>query len=152
MWKTHFASLLLLALCTFCGATIINVDPERGNDSQCLSNASLDVPCQSLGMALNTTQLQNNSEDLTVLLSDGVHLLVEEIKVPGPPDFASVRIQAESTGGSIIRCGADGVGISIEENVNLAMVGVVLENCGPKSTGVSLNGSKTLTLHQCVFR
>ena len=144
---------LLLTVVVFCEAKrTINVDSDRGNDTLCVLDMSLDLPCQSLRVAVDIAQLRNNSKDLVLLLSNGVHLLLEELEIQGPMDLVSVSIQAISTHGAVIRCAEDSGGIVVERNVNFTLVGVVLEHCGPNSTAISVNAIDTLSLRQCIFR
>ena len=152
MWKQFFVLLTALILCDC--QVVIQVDSRTGNDALCSVNTS--TPCKSLGNSfgriLNLVNQDNDTAHGTLLLSDGVHLITERLEMQEPTMGLSVRLEAASTHGAVIRCESDGSGITTARDVNITIVGVVIENCGPRSTGIVVNGSKTLLLQDCVFR
>lgn len=142
MWKKVLVSLLFF-FCACATQTIINVDSSAGNDTLC-------SPCQSLGRTLELIN-NNDDQDVIVVLSNGVYLLQDELLIQ-EENVMNITIMASSIHGAVIRCNSDGNGIIISRNVNATFVGIVLESCGPNSTGIFLNGSETLHLYDCIFR
>lgn len=153
MWKHLFVSVLLTFIILCDCEVVVYVDSRIGNDEVCRVNTS--TPCKSLGSSLGRVldllSQDNHTTHGVLLLSNGVYLLTEEFRMQ-ESTMVSVRIEAVSTHGAVVRCERDGSGIAAFGSVNITIVGVVIENCGPRSTGLALNGSESLLLQDCIFR
>lgn len=139
----------LFAVALLCeGQTFVYVDSDAGNDTLCCANASF--PCMSLSGALGLINASGESSSVVVILSNGVHLLRDELQIQ--EGVTDVTIEATSTHGAVVRCENERCGISVAGSVNVTITGIVLEHFGPYSVGFSLNGSENLRVYECIFR
>lgn len=139
-------ALFVLALCynEAKGQRTISVNPTTGNDTLCKSNSS--EPCQSLRGALGVIQ---PIEDIVIILSNGTHHLQESFIVDG----INITLEAAMALEAVLQCtDPTGCAIAVVNGTNVTFRGIVLENCGPESACISVNGSDNILVEECVFR
>ena len=154
----------------------VEVDPQNGNDSRCLSVRELielgesesPFPCKTLNYALNdnetkyyTTGNCSNSDieydgAIYIELMDGVHRLTSQLELVGDID---VQIVARNYRSAVIECvdfpnyAVDDFGNFFACNLdNLEFRGVVFERCGPVSSNVFVYNCSYVTFDSCTFR
>ena len=144
----------LFAIIALCEGTqgqplLISVDPDAGNDTLCSVNTS-SSPCQSLDGALGSLDSQVSTSIVTIMLSDSVHFLRDEVRIA--LGTTGVTIAAVTTHGAIVRCENAQSGIIIVDSANVTVMGVVLENCGPHTAGIALDAAESIRFEECIFR
>ncbi len=166
---------IIVALCVLplaCGSLcdpswnlIRYVSATNGTDSpECLnSTQARRFPCRSLPYALlgedegsqypDYCNYSSGPDNLCVRLEDGVHRITGELQVT---NVSNLVMEAVSSGRAIIRCGSfpdlvyDSLAFIGSRNVTLS--GVVVEQCGPVSSGVHVEDSDGVTIRDCAFR
>ena len=159
--------VLPLACRSLCdpGWNLIRYVATNGTNSpECLnSTQARSFPCRSLPYALlgedegiqypDYCNYSSGPDSLYVLLEDGVHWTTEELQVT---NVSNLVIEAVNSGNAHIRCGSfpglvyDNLAFIGSRNVTLS--GVVVEQCGPFSSGVYVYISDGVTIQDCVFR
>ena len=163
--------LLPLACGSLCDARrhlIRYVSVTNGTNSpECLnSTPPSHFPCRSLPYALLAEDegiryqayynYSSGPDNLCVRLEDGVHRITGELQVT---NASNLVVEAVNAGGAHIRCGSF---LGLEPNVtdklvffcsrNVTLSGVVVEQCGPVSSGLYVYVSDDVTIQDCVFR
>ena len=166
-----FLSLLPLACWASCdpGHHLIRYVSTNGTNSpECLNSTEpRQSPCRSLPYALLAQDIEGQQypdfcnyssgpDNLCVRLEDGVHRISGELQVT---NVSNLIVEAVNSGEAHIRCGSFP---SVEPNVyddlafycsrNVTLSGVVVEQCGPVSSGVFVYASDGVTVEDTVFR
>ena len=137
------------------------------NTPECLnSTQARRFPCRSLPYALlgedegiqypNYCNYSSGPDNLCVRLEDGVHRITGELQVT---NVSNLVIEAVNSGKAHILCGSfPGLEPNIYDDLaffcshNVTLSGVVVEQCGPVSSGVYVYDSDGVTIQDCVFR
>ena len=133
------------------------------NSPECLnSSQARSFPCRSLPYALlgedegiqypDYCNYSSGPDNLCVRLEDGVHRITGELQVT---NVSNLVIEAVNAGKANILCGLepnmyDNLAFIGSRNVTLS--GVVVEQCGPVSSGLYVYDSDGVTIQDCVFR
>ncbi len=173
-------SVITVALCLLhlaCGSLcdpswnlIRYVSATNGTNSpECLNSTQAGrFPCRSLSYALlgqdegiqypDYCNYSSGPDNLCARLEDGVHRITGELQVT---NVSNLVIEAVNSGKAHIRCGSfSGLDLNAYVYDNLAFIGsrnvtlsgVVVEQCGPVSSGVYMEGSDDVTIQDCGFR
>ena len=169
-------SVITVALCLLplaCGSlcdpswNLIRYVATNGTNSpECLnSTQARRFPCRSLPYALlgedegmqypDYCNYSSGPDNLCVRLENGVHRTTGELQVT---NVSNLVIEAVNSGKAHIRCGSfpgepnvyDHLAFFCSHNVTLS--GVVVEQCGPVSSGLYVYVSDGVTIQDCVFR
>ena len=138
------------------------------NSPECLNSTEpRRSPCQSLPYALLAQDIEglqypdycnysSGPDNLCVRLEDGVHRISGELQVT---NVSNLIVEAVNSGEAHIRCGSFP---SVEPNVyddlaffcsrNVTLSGVVVERCGPVSSGLYVYVSDGVTVEDSFFR
>ena len=169
----HLTAIVVLCLLPFaCGSLC---DPGRHlvryvsstngtNSPECLnSTPPWRFPCRSLPYALLAQDIDgvqypdycnysSGPDNLCVRLEDGVHRIAGELQVT---NVSNLVVEAVTSGKAHIRCESfpglePSVAFYCSRNVTLS--GVVVEQCGPVSSGLYVYVSDGVTIQDSVFR
>ena len=137
------------------------------NSPDCLnSTQARSFPCRSLPYALlgedegsqypDYCNYSSGPDNLCVRLEDGVHRITGELQVT---NVSNLVIEAVNSGEAHILCGSfPGLEPNVYDDLvffcsrNVTLSGVVLEQCGPFSSGLYVYISDGVTIQDCVFR
>ena len=153
----------------------VSVDPNEGDDNQCMSAIDLtlfgltswDRPCRTLNYAIlgnknltiranNCTENSLNLTNIKILLSDGIHQLTNQLLIIGSNN---ITIEPEAGAVPIIRCVTfpnyqigNFDNIFVCEVDGLQFSGVIFEGCGPVPSNVFIYGCSNIEFNGCIFR
>ena len=153
----------------------VEVDPQNGDDNQCMSVRELielgesesPFPCKTLNYALSDSETSDYTtddcsnavivyNDVSIVLMDGVHRLTSQLKLVGA---TNVGIVAENSHRAVIECvefpnyAVDNFDNFFACNVDgLEFSGVVFERCGPVSSNVFVYNCSNVVFESCTFR
>ena len=153
----------------------VEIDPQNGNDDNCLSVRELielnqtesPFPCKTLNYALNDNEMSyytigncSNADiqysNISVVLLDGVHRLISQLQLVGA---TNIHIVADNSGRAVIECvefpnySVDNFDNFFACNVDgLEFKGVVFEHCGPVSSNVFVYNCSGVVFESCIFR
>ena len=171
-------STIIVALCLLplaCGSLcdpnwnlIRYVSATNGTNSpECLnSSQARSFPCRSLPYALlgedegiqypDYCNYSSGPDNLCVRLEDDVHRITGELQVT---NVSNLVIEAVNAGKANILCGSfPGLEPNVYDDLvffcshNVTLSGVVVEQCGPVSSGLYVYVSDGVTIQDCVFR
>ena len=169
---------IVAALCVLPLVCVSLCDPRRyliryvsstngENSPECLNSTQPRLsPCRSLPYALlaedediqypDYCNYSSGPDNLCVRLEDGVHRITGELQVT---NASNLVVEAVNSGGAHIRCGSfPGLEPNIYDDLvffcsrNVTLSGVVVEQCGPVSSGLYVYVSDGVTIQDCVFR
>ena len=138
------------------------------NSPECLnSTPPWRFPCRSLPYALLAQDIDgvqypdycnysSGPDNLCVRLEDGVHRIAGELQVT---NVSNLVVEAVNSGEAYIRCGSfPGLEPNVYDDLvffcsrNVTLSGVVVEQCGPVSSGLYVYVSDGVTIQDSVFR
>ena len=155
------------------GEIVISVDPERGNDDNCLSAAQIfnltaeeranvtneQRVCETINKALGyvscdaTCDNQEPFENVVLRLEDGTHRLTGCV---GIVESRNITLRAANWRQAVVKCERfpnnetfDNLVVCNSENITFE--GIRFENCGPQSPNVFLNRSSDILFDGCKF-
>ena len=172
LYTMHIHPLVLLSLLSaltfaepFPCEVVRYVSPANGtNNSSCLNSAdAVEYPCKNLSFALlgrkfASSQLNYHTgpDNLCVYLDDGIHYLSGQTQLR---NSANALVKSLHPGKAIVRCRSfpndvprQWDNMAFVSSRNITVKDLIIEHCGPISSGIFAYKVHGIHIRNCTFR